>query len=244
MQHIHDLFVMDLPMRADQRLREGLYPLQFLDNFVPWHDPRAICRICYALHVDAIHLENEVLCPFALGAGLCPNCNMAYGAGAECISCVEYREHFQVLASVVSWHARINSKEDFSAVLKHLFCVSDAAVLLILDATTARLLPSNNTIMFRSHARLQVGSVAGVNAVSRGADLSRYLAFARSVQSLDPNPNFGLLWDVFLQSIAGRTLTLVNPRPCVFGPLLPAVADVIHINAAPPTSGCECSCSR
>ncbi len=218
MQHFLDRL---LPLRSDRRLLAG-YPFQFEDNLVPWQDPRAVCRVCCALHVDAVHLASEDPCPFALGAGLCPSCGMLYGATVPCVVCTEYREHFQVLASVVTWHARVYSKEEFAAVLKHLFSVSEAATALILDVTTARALPSGAVILFRAHARLQEGSVAGVNAVSRGADLPRYLAFARSAQTLDTNPNFGFLWDGFLQALAGRTLTPVNPRPCGLGPAPPA----------------------
>jgi hypothetical protein len=146
---------------------------------------------------------------------------LSYGANIACVVCTEYREHFQVLASVVSWHAGVSSKDEFAAVLEHLFSVCHEATLLILDVTTARALhvPSNLIILFRAHARLQVGSVAGVNAVSRGADLPRYLAFARSVQTLDPDPNFGFLWNAFLLAVTGRTLTPVNPRPCLIGPV-------------------------
>ncbi len=104
-------------------------------------------------------------------------------------------------------------------VLEHLFSVSQAAAGRILEVTTARALSSGTTILFRAHARLLVGFVPGVNAVSRGVNLPRYLSFARSAQTLDPDPLFGFVWNDFLRAVSGRTLASVNPRPCIAGAL-------------------------
>ncbi len=216
MQHFRDHFLANLPMRSDPRLLQGI---SFQDNLVPWDDPRAVCRICLALHVDPVFLVSDARCPFSSGAGLCPVCATPFGTSLPCVGCTEHREHFQVMASVVCWHAGATSKDAFVVVLIHLFSVSQAAVGLILEATTARVLPSNSTILFRAHARLLVGNVPGVNAVSRGVNLPHYLSFARSAQTLDPDPLFGFVWSGFLQAVSGRTLTSVNPRPCLVGVL-------------------------
>jgi hypothetical protein len=214
MQHFNHRFLTDLPLRSDPRLLLGI---SFQDNLVPWQDPRAVCRICLALHVDPVFLASDALCPFSSGAGLCPLCATSYGSTLDCVSCTEYREHFQVLASIVCWHANAPTKEAFALVLEHLFTVSRAAAVRILEVTTARALPSGTTILFRAHARLLVGFVPGVNAVSRGMNLPCYLSFARSAQTLDPDPLFGFAWSGLLRALSGRTLTSVNPRPCLAG---------------------------
>jgi hypothetical protein len=215
MQHFHHQFQTDLPMRSDPRLLLGI---SFEDNLVPWDDPRAVCRICLALHVDPVFLASDAQCPFSSGAGLCPVCATPFGTSLPCVGCTEHREHFQVMASIVCWHASATSKDAFAVVLVHLFSVSQAAVGLILEATTARVLPTNSTILFRAHARLLVGNVPGVNAVSRGVNLPRYLSFARSAQTLDSDPLFGFAWSGFLQAVSSQTLTSVNPRPGLVGP--------------------------
>jgi hypothetical protein len=215
MQHLRDNFLANVPMRNDPRLLHGI---SFQDNLVPWDDPRAVCRICLALHVDPVFLASDAQCPFSSGAGFCPVCATPFGTSLPCVGCTEHREHFQVMASVVCWHAGATSKDAFAVVLVHLFSVNQAAVGLILEATTARVLPSNSTILFRAHARLLVGNVPGVNAVSRGLNLPRYLSFARSAQTLDSDPLFGFVWSGFLQAVSGRTLTSVNPRPGLVGP--------------------------
>jgi hypothetical protein len=199
MQHFHHQFQTDLPTRSDPRLLLGI---SLQDNLVPWNDPQAVCRICFALHVDPIFLASDAMCPFSSGAGLCPSCSLLYGTSLDCVTCIEHREHFQVLASAVCWHARATTKEAFAVVLEHLFSVSRVATGLILEATTAWVLPSNSTILFRAHARLLVGSIPGVNAVSRGVNLPRYLSFAQLTQTLDSDPQFGFRWNGFLQGNA------------------------------------------
>jgi hypothetical protein len=243
MQHFNHRFLTDMPLRSDPRLLLGI---SFQDNLVPWQDPRAVCRTCLALHVDPVFLASDAPCPFSWGAGLCPSCTTSYGSTLDCVSCTEYREHFQVLASVVCWYANAATKDAFASVLEHLFAVSRGAAVRILEFTTARALPSGSTILFRAHARLLVGFVPGVNAVARGVNLPRYLSFARSAQTLDPDPLLGFAWSDFLRALSGRTLTSVNPRPCLVGaapfdgvngrrlePLIPAPLDgYLDVHAA------------
>jgi hypothetical protein len=216
-----DYFLQDLPARNDPKLSDYMHGAVFRQGDMPlvsWNDMQAVDRLSFHLHLLPQALAEAQPCPFLSGRGLCPLCQLLYGLGQACQTCQEYRDHFQVLASVITFHSSAVLKDDFNVVLEHLLEVGTEARALMLFETTARPLSSGGrVIMFRGHARLQPGGQPGVNVVSREAlEIPRYLSFARSAVTLDKDPRFGYLWDPLLRALSDQTLPLVNPRPAVF----------------------------
>jgi hypothetical protein len=185
---------------------------------VAWDSPRAVNRLGYYIRINALQLALGQPSPYSTGHGLCPLCTFPYGSKQTCTNCSEYREHFQVLASIATYLTSAVQKDDFDVTLQYLLDVGpEARALILLDTTARSLAVDGRVIMFRCHARLQPGGHPGVNAVSREAPvLCRYLSFARSAASLDVDPRFGYLWDPLLRALSDQTLPFVNPRPAVF----------------------------
>jgi hypothetical protein len=76
-------------------------------------------------------------CLFVTGHGLCPLCRLPYGSKRNCLPCLEYREHFQVLASEITFHMQAVLKDDFNMVMEHLLDVgTEARALIKLDRRT------------------------------------------------------------------------------------------------------------
>jgi hypothetical protein len=174
---------------------------------VEWNSPWAVDRLGFYMHLHPQILACHEPCLYLTGLGLCPMCLLPYGSKLNCNACMEYRDHFQVIASEITFHSSAVLKSDFDAVLEHLLNVGVEARTLIMHDTTARSLPAGGpVVMFRSHARLQPGGQPGVNIVSRETvDLPRYLSFARSAVTLDTNPRFCFQWNnpLFSKKLAG-----------------------------------------
>jgi hypothetical protein len=229
MQLTQQYFLRDLPCIDDPKLPFYMQGAVFEPGDMPlvaWDDPRAVNRLGFYMRLSSQKLSLGQQCPYVTGQGLCPFCHFPYGSKLACMTCAEYRDHFQVLASEITYHTSAVRKEDFDLVLQYLLQVGPEARVLIMSETTARLLSVGGPIiMFRGHARLQPSNQPGVNMVSRESpELPRYLSFARSAATLDRDPRYGFQWDTFLRAISDQTLPSVNPRPAqfvvqpVFGP--------------------------
>jgi hypothetical protein len=221
MQLSLEFFSKDIPAYDDPKLGERLQGIAWQEGDMPlveWNNPRAVDRLGYYMHLNPQLLALHQPCLYLTGFGLCPLCHLPYGSKLNCVACLEYREHFQVLASEITFLSSGVLKNDFNNVLEHLLLVGTEARNLIMSETTARALSAGGpVVMFRGHARLQPGNQPGVNAVSRNTpNLPRYLSFARSAATLDSDPLFGFQWNDFLRALSGGTLPLVNPRPAVF----------------------------
>ncbi len=221
MQLSLEFFSRDIPAYDDPKLGERLQGIAWQAGDMPlveWNNPRAVDRLGFYMRQNPQLLALHQPCPYLTGSGLCPLCHCPYGSKLNCVPCLEYREHFQVLASEITFLSSGVLKNDFNNVLEHLLLVGAEARTLIMLETTARVLSAGGpVVMFRGHARLQPSSQPGVNAVSRNTpDLPRYLSFARSAATLDVDPHFGFLWYDFLRALSSGALPLVNPRPAVF----------------------------
>jgi hypothetical protein len=149
-----DYFLRDLPARDDPKLSEYVQGAIFHQGDMPlvsWNDPRAVDRLSFHLRLRPQAFSQP--CSFLSGRGLCPQCQLPYGSGRACQSCLEYRDHYQVLASVITFHSSAVLKDDFDVVLEHLLEVGPEARALITLETTARPLSmANLVIMFRGHS--------------------------------------------------------------------------------------------
>jgi hypothetical protein len=221
MQLSFEFFTKNIPAYDDPKLGQRLQGVAWQEGDMPlveWNNPRAVDRLGYYMQLNPQLLALHQPCLYLTGSGLCPLCRFPYGSKLICNICMEYRDHFQVVASEITFLSSGTLKNDFGVVLEHLLLVGTEARNLIMSETTARVLSAGGpVVMFRGHARLQPGNQPGVNAVARNTpELPRYLSFARSTATLDSDPHFGFLWYDFLRALSSGRLPLVNPRPAVF----------------------------
>ena len=208
-------FTKDIPAYDDPKLGDRLQGIAWQEGDMPlveWNNPRAVDRLGFYMHLSPQLLALHQPCLYLSGSGLCPLCYLPYGSKLNCVPCCEYREHFQVLASEITFLSSGVLKNDFNNVLEHLLLVGPEARNLILLETTARPLSVGGpVVMFRGHARLQPGNQPGVNAVARETpSLPRYLSFARSAATLDTDPHFGFLWHDFLRALSSDGIAWIS----------------------------------